>query len=237
VGKINREKFKVLEGVFDEKTLDLLNSLKQKKYFDNLLRPIKTGKEADAYLCENKNEKRVLKIYRVTSANFKKISIYINRDYRFRNIRGNLRKVIFIWVSKEFKNLKMAYKTGLNVPYPYKQLGNIILMEYIDGPMLKDIELENPEEFFEILIEQLSILINNTKLVHGDLSEYNILVKDQIPYIIDFGQSMSIRNEEDFLEFKDLFERDIENVVNYFKKRYKLKVDKNEVIKKILNLN
>jgi serine/threonine-protein kinase RIO1 len=110
-------------------------------------------------------------------------------------------------------------------------------MEYIDGPMLKDIELENPEEFFEILIEQLSILINNTKLVHGDLSEYNILVKDQIPYIIDFGQSMSIRNEEDFLEFKDLFERDIENVVNYFKKRYKLKVDKNEVIKKILNLN
>jgi RIO-like serine/threonine protein kinase len=48
---------------------------------------------------------------------------------------------------------------------------------------------------------------------------------------------MSIRNEEDFLEFKDLFERDIENVVNYFKKRYKLKVDKNEVIKKILNLN
>jgi RIO kinase 1 len=225
VVRINREKFKVLDGVFDEKTLDVLTKFKQKKYFDKLLNPIKTGKEADAYLCSLGDELRVLKIYRVTSANFKKISTYINRDFRFRTIKGNLRKVIYAWVSKEFRNINLCYKAGVNVPYPYKFYENVLLMEYIDGPMLKDVDLDNPQEFFDLLLEQMLLMFRSAKLIHGDLSEYNILVKDNIPYIIDLGQAMLIKREEDFENLKDLFERDLSNIINYFNKRYNLDLD------------
>ena len=231
--KVNREKFKVLEGVFDEQTLDTLNLLKQKKYFDVLLNPIKTGKEADVYLSSKDKEYRAIKLYRVTSSNFKKITSYINRDFRFKNIKGNLRKVIFFWVQKEYRNLMICHKENMNVPFVYKQMGNIIIMEYIDGGMLKDVVLDNPSEFFEMLLEQMFILKKKAKLIHGDLSEFNILVKNQIPYIIDLGQAMTIKNVDDFNNLKDLYLRDVENVVKYFNKRYKLNLILDEILEKL----
>jgi len=237
MGKVTREKFKVLNGVFDENTLNTLETLKRKKYFDTLLEPIKTGKEADAYLVQKGDKYKVMKIYRVTTANFKKISQYINRDYRFKTIKGNLRKVIFAWVSKEFRNLHLCHKANMNVPFPYKQMGNVILMDYINGPMLKDIDLENPEEFFETLIEQMYLMLYEAKLVHGDLSEFNILVQDQLPVIIDLGQSMGIRNNDDFKIHYDLFLRDVENVVKYFTKRYKLEITVEEVLERLKKID
>lgn len=228
-----REKFKVYEGVFDELTLNVLEQLKRKKYFDELKSPIKTGKEGDVYLAKKGDEYRAIKIFRITSANFKKISQYIVRDFRFKSIKGNTRKVIMAWTQKEFRNLLLAHKSNISVPFPFKQQANVIVMEYIDGPMLKDYPLENPQEFFDILLEQLYLLRHNANLVHGDLSEYNILVKDDFPYIIDIGQGMSVKNEADFNDYYDLYQRDIENIVNYFNKRYKLELDKENVFKKL----
>lgn len=121
----------------------------------------------------------------------------------------------------------------MNVPYPYKQSNNVIIMEYIDGGMLKDIELENPEEFFELLIEQMIIMKNDAKLVHGDLSEFNIMVQDQMPYIIDVGQAMQFKDDLDFKDLNDLYYRDVKNVVHYFNKRYKLNLDLEEVLKRL----
>jgi len=235
MAKVTREKFKVLNGVFDEHTLNTLEILKRKKYFDTLLKPIKTGKEGDVYYAQKENELRAIKIYRVTTANFKKITEYINRDFRFKTIRGNQRKVIFVWVEKEFRNLLISHKANMNVPFVYKQQNNIIIMEYLDGLMLKDTPLENPEEFFQLLLEQLYLMKNKAKLIHGDLSEYNILVVNQIPYIIDMGQSMSIKNEDDFKNLEDLYLRDIENVVKYFNKRYNLNKNIEDIIKFLEN--
>ncbi len=229
MAKVSREKFKVYEGVFDNMTLETLSLIKQRKYFDELKNPIKTGKEGDVYLAKKGDEFRAIKIYRVTSANFKKISQYINRDFRFRNVKGNLRKAILAWVQKEYRNLSICHKVGMNVPYPYRQYNNVIVMDYIDGPMLKDISIENPSKFFDYLLEQIYIMKNEAKLVHGDLSEFNILVKDQIPYIIDLGQAMTIKNEEDFRDYYDLYERDIKNIVVYFNKIYKLDISEKEV--------
>lgn len=230
---MTKEKFKVYNGVFDEFTLNTLETLKRKKYFDELKNPIKTGKEGDVYLAmkigDEGEEFRAIKIYRVTSANFKKISEYITRDFRFRNIKGNMRKVIMTWSQKEFRNLQNCYKVNMNVPFPYKIINNVIIMEYIEGEMLKDTEIKNPKLFFDKLLEQLKIMIYEAKLIHGDLSEFNILVKDQEPYIIDLGQAMSIKNLDDFQTYYDLFERDISNVVKYFNKNYKLSLDLEEI--------
>ncbi len=235
MAKITREKFKVLEGVFDEFTLNTLEILKRKKYFDSLLNAIKTGKEGDVYLAKKEDEFRAIKLYRVTSANFKKISSYINRDFRFKTIKGNLRKVIFVWVEKEFRNLLICHKSNMNVPFPYKQQNNIIIMEYLDGDMLKDTILENPKEFWDLLLEQLYLLKNKAKLIHGDLSEFNILSLNETPYIIDMGQSMSIKNDEDFKNLEDLYFRDISNIVKYFNKRYDLSINIEEVFEYLNN--
>ena len=231
MGKVTREKFKVLNGVFDEHTLNTLEILKRKKYFDVLLKPIKTGKEGDVYLSEKDDKFRAIKIYRVTTANFKKITTYINRDFRFKTVRGNQRKVIFVWVEKEFRNLLICHKANMNVPFVYKQQNNVIIMEYLDGNMLKDTPLENPEFFFEELLEQLYIMKNKAKLIHGDLSEYNILSVNQTPYIIDMGQSMTIKNEDDFNNLQDLYLRDIGNVVKYFNRIYDLNKNLGDVLK------
>ena len=158
MAKISKEKFKVYEGVFDESTLNTLETLKRKKYFDELGRALKTGKEGDVYLAEKDGELRAVKMFRITSANFRKISDYIVRDFRFKMIKGNLRKVILAWSQKEFRNLLLCHKAQMNVPFPYKQLNNVILMEYIDGPMLKDTYLNEPEEFFEELLEQMHLM-------------------------------------------------------------------------------
>ncbi len=234
---MGKEKFKVLEGVFDEHTLSTLDVLKRKKYFDELGHAIKTGKEGDVYFArkfdKEQDGRRAIKMYRVTSANFKKISQYITRDYRFKTIKGNLRKVIMAWSQKEFRNLNLCHKAQMNVPYPYIQMNNVIVMQYIDGGMLKDIYLEDPEDFFEQLLEQLYIMRHEAKLVHGDLSEYNIMVQDQTPYIIDVGQAMSIKNEDDFKQFEDLYERDIKVVVNFFNRKYNLDLKLEEVLERL----
>mgnify|MGYP006272579801 FL=1 len=125
----------------------------------------------------------------------------------------------------------MCYKKGMNVPKPFKQKGNVIIMEYIEGDMLKNTALSNPARFLEILLDQLKIMINDANLIHGDLSEFNILVKDDIPFIIDMGQSMSIKNYSDFKAYYDLFERDIKNIVNYFNKMYNLNISLEKIIK------
>ena len=236
MAKVNREKFKVHEGVFDHFTLDTLEVLKRKKYFDELKSAIKTGKEGDVYLAEKGEEFRAIKIFRLTSANFKKISQYINRDFRFKNVKGSLRKVILAWTQKEFRNLKICHKCNMNTPQPFKAQNNVIIMEYLPALMLKDTPLDNPKQFFNILKDQMRIMLNDAKLIHGDLSEFNILVKDQIPYIIDVGQAISIKNDSDFKEHYELFERDVRNVTDYMNKRYDLGIDKEELIKEIKNV-
>lgn len=233
MAKVNREKFKVYEGVFDDFTLGVLENLKRRKYFDELSRAIKTGKEGDVYLVKKDDGFRAVKIYRLTSANFKKIAAYINRDFRFKNIKGNLRKVILVWSEKEFRNLNLCHKANMNVPFPFKQLNNVIIMEYIDGGMLKDIHISNPKQFFEMLIEQMHLMRHKAKLIHGDLSEFNVMVKDQVPYIIDLGQAMTIKNLDDFKEYYDLYERDVKNVVGYFNKVYKLEISLEDTFKRL----
>jgi len=234
VGRISREKFKVFEGVFDEQTLSVLENLKRKKYYDELGKPIKTGKEGDVYHAYRGDKHLAIKMFRVTSANFRKISDYILRDFRFKNIRGNLRKVIMMWAQKEFRNLQILHQAHVNVPYAYKHYQNVIIMDYVDGYMLKDAPIENAEEIFEQVKEQMYLMLHHAKLIHADLSEFNMmLTKDNIVTIIDVGQAMGFKSEEDFKEYEDLFVRDVKNVCHFFVKKYGLDIDYKEVCEEL----
>ena len=88
------------------------------------------------------------------------------------------------------------------------------------APPLKDAEPEDIESFYKEVISQIKNLIS-TGVVHGDLSEFNILNHDELPVLIDFSQGTSVKA----FDAKELLERDMRNVTNYFKKRMKLDVE------------
>ena len=145
---------------------------------------------------------------------------YIHGDPRFKKLPRNVSKVIFLWASKEFKNLKRAHRSRLSVPNPIYIKNNILIMEYIGfesipAPVLKDIKRpKDPINLLNEILDFIKQLYQKAKLVHGDLSEFNILYHNQKPIIIDMSQSVSIQHPkaEVFLV------RDIKNIFKYFEK-------------------
>ena len=233
MAKISREKFKVYSGVFDNYTLSTLEELKRKKYYDKLGKPIKTGKEADIYLAYKKEKKLAIKIYRMTNSNFKKISQYIQRDYRFKTQKGSLRTIILEWTKKEFRNLQICNKTNISTPKVHKFLNNCIIMDYINGKMLKDEFIENPKNLFQEILRQITSMLTKARLIHADLSAFNILIKDQSPVIIDLGQAISFKSGRDFAESEKIFKRDIKTITNHFNKKYNLELNTEKIEKNL----
>lgn len=211
------DKFKIYKNVFDEFTLNNLFKLSSQGHFDELLTPVMIGKESNVFLAETKdNEYVIVKIYRLHSCNFNQMFSYIKSDPRFLNLKNQRRQVIFKWVQREFRNL-MTAREKINVPMPIVFRSNIIVMESIGSnipsPQLKDSIPENVNDFLDKIIDSVKKLIQ-VGLVHGDLSEFNILNHKQKPYFIDFSQSTSIKdyNASAYLR------RDLNNIERFFKK-------------------
>ena len=227
VKKRRSEDFKVEENVFDKPTLETLYKLTNKGLITAMGGSISTGKEANVfYAIGEDNRELAIKIYRITTSNFKAMTDYLLGDPRFANIRHSKKSIVFEWTKKELKNLKRAGEAGVRVPEPIVSERNILLMEFIGedekhAPRLKDVgsQLEDPASFFEVVIDYTSKLYQKASLVHADLSEFNILVErgvgeDAMPVFIDIGQGVTLDhpNAEDFLE------RDVHNICKYFKK-------------------
>lgn len=220
---MDRDDFKTYRGVFDSQTLKLLEDLIKRGYLDSLDQVLRPGKEAEVFIGKKDKELRAIKIYRINNSNFKKISQYIKRDTRFKFGSSKFgRRTIYRWVEKEFRNLLKAHKNFINVPFAYKSEKNVIIMEFIDSEMLKDTFLENPEDMLGKIVEQIN-LMNKSNMIHADLSEFNIMIKDNQPILIDFGQAIYYNNENEFLCYKDLYDRDVDNIFKYFKRKYKIK--------------
>jgi RIO kinase 1 len=106
-------------------------------------------------------------------------------------------------------------------------------MEYIGdaskpAPMLKDVHLRNPQKIFDEIITFIARMYKE-KLVHADLSAFNILMFRQKPYIIDVGQAVLLDHPSS-LEF---LKRDIHNITHYFKK-YDIESDEKAIFEKLV---
>ncbi len=228
-----QEERKIYEKIFDNLTIRDLFKLKAKKIYESFIRFINEGKESKVLLVSSDEGLRVIKIYKVEASSFKRMWYYLEGDERFKRIGKGKRDVVYAWCKKEYYNLEIAYNLGLNVPKPIHFIRNIVVMEFIgdeegrEAPQLRRVKLENPEEFFKNLIDQIKRLVRIGKLVHADLSEFNVLVKYNNPYIVDFGQAVLISHPK----AKEFFERDINNITHYFKKYYNLDID-SDIIKK-----
>jgi len=209
-----------LEEVFDGRTLTTVMHLLNRRRLRELQGAVKSGKESRIYRgIDMKGGDVAVKIYLTSSAIFRQGRLkYIRGDPRFKDIPHDTRSLIDQWASKEFKNLQLAKEAGLVVPTPIYVEKNVLLMEFIGkngvpAPHLREVPLQAASSWYDKIVEMLQDLYNKAKLVHGDLSEYNILVPDGYPMLIDFAQAVTIEHPE----AREFLKRDIENLNNYFK--------------------
>lgn len=218
---MKKEELKVYRKVLDEITIFGLWKLSNKGYFDTLESIVKEGKESVVFSAKDINGNWLaIKIYRIFHCDFKSMWKYLIADPRFKNTKKDRKSVIFNWCKREFRNMKIAHeKAKIYSPKPIAFFNNILVMDLIGkngtpAPRLSEVNhLENPESLYKTAILQVKKLFNH-RLVHGDLSAFNILYYNKKPYFIDFSQS--VRDNHPF--FLDLLKRDLKNLNNFFKK-------------------
>jgi len=215
-----------------EITYNLLrDELRKTSVISDLVSEVNAGKEATIYIAHLNGSPIIVKAFRhqLTSHNRKK---------------GNPQVRAASIANREFYRLLKAYRGGMRVPTPAKQINNTIIMGFIGhnwqpAPQLRNTILDDPEGVFDDLIEQLWIMYNKAKLIHGDLSEYNILVHEGKPVIIDFPQAidmslLEMRYPKNLKKNLLVMQNDLETVGKYFKKEYHLDYDFMEIYKYIV---
>ncbi len=237
----DRDLFKTVEEVFDSFTMGHVFRLERRGIIWELKGVISSGKEARIYWGKAKDGKDIaVKIYLSATAEFRKsIKKYIIGDPRFENIpRGNFRRLIYEWTRKEYRNLKKMRQAGVRVPMPYAYSGNVLVMEFLGeegyrAPLLVEISDELGEDvlkaFFDDILENYKLIVCKANLIHADLSEYNIMVWNDSPWIIDVSQAVSIKHPyaEEFLI------RDINNIFDFFSKRIDITVEESKIVEEL----
>ena len=217
-----------VENVLDPRTLRFLRAMVRRGVISEFNGCLSTGKEANVYhaLSGDKSEELAIKIYKTSILVFKDREKYVDGEYRFRHSRSqhNPRKMIKIWAEKEFRNLKRIYQSGvIPVPKPVEVKNNVLVMEFLnrgDGfasPRLRDYQYRDTAEiarFYRNAVADIRLLYQVCRLVHADLSEYNMIVHDDKLYIIDVSQSV----EPEHPMSLDFLRMDIKNVNAYFSK-------------------
>jgi RIO kinase 1 len=227
-----QEDFKVIEEVFDRLTLEGVYKLIRQGVITDIEGVIKAGKEARIYWGVGQDEREIaIKIYYTATADFRRGMLkYIEGDRRFKRVSRSPRSVIYTWTQKEFNNLQLAEEAGVNSPRPIAFNRNILVMTFIgeDGvpaPLLREIDPLDPERFYLELLDEVRRLYTKAGLVHGDLSEYNIMIWEGRPVIFDVSQALLI----DHPLSESLIDRDIVNVNNYFRRLGVDAIDPDEV--------
>lgn len=192
---------------------------------------ISTGKEANVYgavlLPEDGSEpvQMAIKVYKTAILKFKDRERYITGEHRFKSgaEKGNSRKMVKLWAEKEYRNLKRISAQGIPSPTPVELKMNVMVMSFLGDkkgwayPRLRDAVISSDDEWRDLYVQLLGImrrLYQVCKLVHADLSEYNILYHDQILYIIDVSQSV----EHDHPMSSEFLRMDIKNVGDFFRR-------------------
>jgi RIO kinase 1 len=213
------EEYEVLEEVFDRSTLMVIYELMNKGTINEIHGVIRAGKESRVYWGKTKEGKELaIKIYLIVSAEFRKGLVkYIEGDPRFKNVKHDTRSLIFAWAQKEFKNLELASRAKVRVPKPIAVKNNVLVMEFIGengegAPSLKEKSPKDPAKTYETLLVYLNRLYKKAELVHGDLSEYNIMMWKGRPVLFDVSQAVPLVHPmADFL-----LRRDLTNLNRYF---------------------
>ena len=227
------EDFQVMEEVFDKPTLMVLYSLMNSGVFAHLNGVVSSGKESRVYRGVNKEGKDIaVKIYLMVSADFKKRVIYITGDPRFRNAKGWSHRLVEIWAQKEFRNLSTAFANGVRVPKPITVRRNVLAMEFIGekgihSPLLGESTVTKSD--YRRIIAMIKKLYSKARLVHADLSEFNIF-KGRELVLFDMGSSVDVRHPLS----RQFLTRDLANVNHFFSKNKIQTVPLDDLVREIV---
>lgn len=213
------------ELVLDPRTRMILFKLLNRGMITEINGCISTGKEANVYHATNKfGEDYAIKIYKTSILTFRDRDKYVTGEYRFRHgyCKSNPRKMVRTWAEKELRNLCRMYKNGLPVPNPILLKSHVLVMSFVGtegfpAPKLKDVEISSSKarELYRDCVILIWRLYNVVKLVHADLSEFNILYHEGSVVIIDVSQSVEIEHPQAF----EFLRKDCTNVSEFFRKK------------------
>lgn len=203
------------EQGMDEDARLIIFKLIQRKELDTVEGIVASGKESIVLHAKKEDWNFAIKVYKKTLSEFKNRNEYVKDDFRFKNPRH----VLKVWSLKEFLNLRRLKKAQINAPEPLYVKKNVLVMRMIgeDKPALKlkDVVFQD-EESKELAYQKVENIIcemyKNCKLVHGDLSEFNLLYNKGIIYVIDVSQAMDLSHPNSLV----FLLRDIENILNFF---------------------
>ena len=213
------KKNKVVNEVLDKITILQLHNLINSKIISYVNGVVKAGKESVVFWAKDFDDNDLaLKIYLVTTSNFKRRSQYVMGDPRFTNVKKGTKNIVYLWARKEFQNISKCYDCGISVVKPRHVSKNILIMDFegTDGkPEQTLLESEIDENDYRQSISLITDLYQKAKLVHGDFSEYNIFKTKNGLKIFDLGSAVDTihPNTIEFLK------RDINNITNFFVKR------------------
>lgn len=194
-------------------------------------KPLGVGKEADVYDAITPFGERIaVKFHRLGRTSFKKTR-------RVRTYVADGDKVSWLLQSRtaakrEFEALKILYPKGVSVPKAKAWNRHVIVMSYIEGDPLYVCDfLPDARSFLSDILSNVRRSYREAGVVHGDLSEYNIIVTPEIkPLIIDWPQFVFTSHPSALM----LLERDILNLLRFFKRRFMVEVDFKSVFEYII---
>ncbi|KAK7912691.1 hypothetical protein WMY93_012902 [Mugilogobius chulae] len=214
-----------VEQVLDPRTRMILFKMLSRGVISEINGCISTGKEANVYhALTSEGLSRAIKIYKTSILHFKDRDKYVSGEFRFRHgyCKGNPRKMVRTWAEKEMRNLLRLQMTGVLSPEPLLLRSHVLLMGFIGkdnipAPLLKNAALSESKarELYLQVVLHMRKMYQEARLVHADLSEFNMLYHDGDVYIIDVSQSV----EHDHPHALEFLRKDCSNVNDFFAKR------------------
>ena len=190
------------------KTPQGLQALIDDGVIDEVLRPLKSGKEAAVYIVRSGDEIRCAKVYKVMAQRSFQQRVQYQEGRKVRGSRearaigkaskyGRKQQEV-AWKNAEVDALYQLRDAGMRVPEPFGYFHGVLVMELVtdaegsSAPRLGEVELsaQTAREYHRVLVQQVVRMLC-TGLIHGDLSAYNVLVGPDGPVIIDFPQVVS----------------------------------------------
>ena len=212
------------------KTPKRIEPLVQEGLVDEVIRQLMSGKEATVYVVRCGEEIRCAKVYKDASQrSFKQAAVYQegrkvknSRQARAmeKGTRYGRKMQEEVWQNAEVDALYRLAAAGVKVPRPYICFEGVLLMDLVTdangnaAPRLNDVEMDQATalQYHAQLLQQV-VLMLCAGVIHGDLSEYNILVDHEGPVIIDLPQAVDAAGNTNA---GPMLERDVDNLRTYF---------------------
>lgn len=197
---------------------------------DKVLRQLMSGKEATVYVVQCGDDVRCAKVYKEASQRSFKNAVLYNEGRKVRNGRNaramqkgskfGREQQEEIWQNTEVDTLYKFADAGVRVPIPYGCFGGVLIMELITdaegfaAPRLNDVSLTEENalidhaKMMEYVVRMLSVGV-----IHGDLSEFNVLVDELGPVIIDLPQAVDAAGNNNA---RKMLLRDVNNMTQYY---------------------